>query len=299
MKKTILYLILLIVIVVGVLYLLKNPNNSALNLVTDYKNATYKIDGKNVALINGVAEAESIPGSATKTVTKYFGNEVKKDLNGDGREDIAFILTQDPGGSGEFYYVVSALNMETGYIGSDAVLLGDRIAPQTTESGPGNSIIVNYMVRAQGEPMTAQPSVGKSIQLILDPETMQFGEVAMNFEGEADPSRMNLLMKTWKWVRTESKDGKKVEPKKDVFNLTFKADGTFSASTDCNSVGGKYMSTKSAITFSDTLSTLMFCEGSQESLFQPIVQGANDYEFTSKGELVIHLKSDGGKAYFK
>jgi len=45
--------------------------------------------------------------------------------------------------------------------------------------------VVNYAVRAPGEPMTARPSVGKSVWLKLDPQTMQFGEVVQNFEGES------------------------------------------------------------------------------------------------------------------
>jgi hypothetical protein len=174
-------------------------------------------DGQTVKLVNGVSEVESAPGSASKIVTKYFGNEVKKDLDGDDREDVAFIITQESGGSGTFFYVVAGLNTNDGYVGSQGVLLGDRIAPQTTESGPGKSIIVNYMERKLGEPMTTSPSMGKSIRLILDPASMQFGEVEQNFEGEADPSRMSLDMKTWNWIKAEYSDGKIVTPKKDLF----------------------------------------------------------------------------------
>ncbi|HEY4486176.1 MAG TPA: hypothetical protein VJB70_00370, partial [Candidatus Paceibacterota bacterium] len=65
------------------------------------------------------------------------------------------------------------------------VLLGDRIAPQTTERGEGRMVVVNYTERAYGEPMTASPSVGKNLWLLLDPKTLQFGEVVQNFEGES------------------------------------------------------------------------------------------------------------------
>ncbi|MES2006669.1 MAG: hypothetical protein V4436_01010 [Patescibacteria group bacterium] len=155
----------------------------------DYKNAEYIIDGQRVRLVNGEAQTEAAPGSASKVVTKYFGNEVKTDLDLDGREDVAFIVTQNSGGSGTFYYVVAALNTTRGYVGSEAILLGDRIAPQTSEvsQNPKHKgvIVVNYAERAAGEPMTTAPSVGKSIWLKLDPGTMQFGEVAQNFEGES------------------------------------------------------------------------------------------------------------------
>lgn len=160
----------------------------------DYKDAEYVIEGERVKLEDGVSETEAAPGSAAKVVTRYFGNEVRHDLDDDGREDVAFLITQETGGSGVFFYLVAALNTPDGYVGSHAFFLGDRIAPQTTEIDEGktsrgtnrqNVIVVNYAVRLPGEPFTARPSLGKSTWLKLDPATMQFGEVAQNFEGES------------------------------------------------------------------------------------------------------------------
>jgi len=155
----------------------------------DYRDAEYVIDGERVRLTNGVAETEVAPGSASKIVTRYFGNEVKSDLDGDGREDVAFILTQTGSGSGTFFYAVAALNTERGYVGSDGYLLGDRVAPQSTEVSPNprhiHVVVFNYADRAPGEPMTAQPSVGKSAYLKLDLASMQWGIVEPDFEGES------------------------------------------------------------------------------------------------------------------
>jgi putative hemolysin len=128
---------------------------------TSYQDATYLINGTSTTLVHGVAEVSAAPGSAAMVTTKYFGNEATGDLNGDGTPDVAFILTQDTGGSGTFYYVAAALATTTGYRGTNAVYLGDRIAPQTTEIKDGE-IIVNYATRAAGEPMSAAPSVGVS-----------------------------------------------------------------------------------------------------------------------------------------
>jgi hypothetical protein len=162
----------------------------------DYKNAAYVIDGRRITLNDGVAESEAAPGSAAKIVTRYFGNQVLHDLNGDGRQDAVFLLTQETGGSGVFYYVVAALDTERGFVGSQGVLLGDRIAPQTTEIGTNNIVTVNYADRAPGESFAIQPSVGKSLRLLLDADTLQFGEVVQDFEGEADPAVMKLDVKT-------------------------------------------------------------------------------------------------------
>ena len=226
MKKIFLTLSILVVIVITIGIYKFNFNNSgdivSNPVATDYKNATYSIGGYNVHLINGKSEIEIAPGSASKIITQYFGNEVVHDLNGDGRPDIAFLVTQTTGGSGVFYYVVTALNTEKGYVGSQGLFLGDRIAPQTTEIGKGNIIIVNYADRAVGESFAVQPSIGKSLYLLLDTTTMQFGEVVQNFEGEADPSKMTLDMKKWEWVKTIMNDGKITNPKKTgLFTLTF------------------------------------------------------------------------------
>lgn len=265
----------------------------------NFTDGTYTINGQKITLKNGVSKIEGAPGSASKIITQYFGNEVKHDFDGDGREDIAFILTQETGGSGIFYYVVVLLNTTNGPIGSNGILLGDRIAPQTTQidekSGRVNVIVVNYADRNPGEPMTTIPSLGKSIWLKLDQKTMQIGEVAQNFEGEADPAKMNLNMKTWNWVNTVYNDGKLIKPLSDNrFTITFKSDKTFSATTDCNTVGGEYSVNKNQISFSRMVSTLMYCENSQENDFTKMLENVTSYFFTSKGELIIELKYDSG-----
>ncbi len=145
--------------------------------VKDYKNIAYTIDDSSVTLTNGVSEMEAAPGSASKITTTYFGNEIRKDVDGDGSEDVVFLLTQNSGGSGTFYYVVAALNTPNGYVGTSAFLLGDRIAPQTTESGQGKSVVVNYADRAPGQPFTVAPSVGKTAHIILNPQTNEFVRV--------------------------------------------------------------------------------------------------------------------------
>jgi len=265
---------------------------------------TYTVNGQKITLKNGTSETPTVTSPASKIITKYFGNEVKHDLNGDGILDSVFIITQETGGSGIFYYVVARINATSGPIGSDAVLLGDRIAPQTTEIDESNEkvnvIVVNYAVRKAGEPMTTSPSVGKSIWLKLDTKTMQFGEVAQNFEGEADPARMTLDMKTWAWTKTLYSDDKLVTPKiTGKFTITFKKDGTFSATTDCNGVGGEYAVNKNQITFTSMMSTLMYCEGSQENEFRKMIEQTQSYMFTSKGEMVLLLKYDSGSVIFK
>lgn len=270
-------------------------------IASDPRNATYSIDGEPFTLVDGVAETETAPGSASKTVTRYFGNEVTLDLNDDGRDDSVFLLTQETGGSGTFYYVAAALNTEDGYVGSDTLFLGDRIAPQSTVRGQHKIVIVNYADRAPGEDFSVAPSVGNSIWLLFDPEYMQFGEVAQDFEGEADPSRMTLTMKTWKWEKITSVDHADVMPNDpDAFTLVFMDDGTFSATTDCNAMFGNYVTEEQNITFSDIAMTKKYCgEESQEQVFSSLLDEVHSYRFTSRGELIFDLKQDAGTAVFR
>lgn len=268
--------------------------------VLDYKNATYVIAGQVITLVNGFAETELAPNSASMVITRYFGNELFKDLNGDGRDDAVFLLTQETGGSGSFFYVVAALNTENGYVGSQALLLGDRITPQSTESGPGKQVIVNFVERGLDEPMTTPPSIGKSLHLILDPQSMQFGEVATDFEGEADPKVMALGMKPWVWQQAVYSDGKEIIPeKKDAFTLTFTDANTVVIATDCNTAGGTYIAENNTIEFSEFRTTRMYCEGSQETEFLKLLQETQSFHFTGRGELIFDLKYDSGIVKFR
>ena len=292
-----------IVLVIIIFLVSKKTTVPVSDTAAGYKNASYVIDGTSVTLINGVSSVAAAPGSASMITTRYFGNEVVHDFDGDGRLDVAFILTQNTGGSGTFYYVVAALNKTNGYVGSSAVLLGDRIAPQTTEMSQDPStpdvIVVNYADRKLEEAFSVQPSVGKSVWLKLDTKTMQLGTVAQKFEGEADPSTITLGMKTWNWVHTTYSNDTTVTPKTNKFALTLKSDKTFSATTDCNGVGGEYAVSGNKITFTKMMSTMMYCEGSQEQDYSKMLSQVQSYLVTSTGELVLVLNHDSGSMIFK
>jgi hypothetical protein len=165
-------------------------------LPTDTKNITFTISGERIALQNGVVEIPIIEGSASVRTVRYFGNEVEQDIDGDGDLDKVFLVIDNPGGSGTFFYVVGAINEGNGYSGTEAMLLGDRIAPQTTEAGENGLVLVNYADRAPGEPMNAIPTIGKSMWVKYETKTNSFGEVVQDFEGESASNakdKINLI----------------------------------------------------------------------------------------------------------
>ncbi len=149
------------------------------NFGADYKNLTYIIDGRAVTLKDGQAEMAAAPGSASKIITDYFGDVAVGDLNNDGATDTAFLLTQNTGGSSTFYYAVAALSAPQGFIGTNGVFLGDRIAPQTTEIR-NNVLIVNYADRKPNEAMTMAPSVGRSKYLVFDGKELTETPIVVN-----------------------------------------------------------------------------------------------------------------------
>lgn len=136
--------------------------------VFDPRNATYVIDGEQITLINGASERQAAPGSASKIVTRYFGNEASGDLNADGIPDSAFLLTQEGGGSGVFYYAVAVLPTSGGHKTTNTFFIGDRIAPQSTEIR-NQELYVNFAQRKAGEPMSAPPSEGATLLLKVTP----------------------------------------------------------------------------------------------------------------------------------
>ncbi len=147
-----------LVVIGGLVLIARYELRDTMHQVADYKNASYAIEGRSVTLASGIATIQEQEGGSVSEV-RYFGNEVVADFNEDSYSDVAFILTQSGSGSGTFYYLVVALGDEKGYRGTNAMFLGDRIAPQTTEFRDG-VIVVNFADRGVGEPMTARPSIG-------------------------------------------------------------------------------------------------------------------------------------------
>jgi heat shock protein HslJ len=241
---------------------------------------------------------EIILDSTSKIITSYFGNDFKYDLNKDGTEDILFILTQN-NNTAIMYYVVALLKNPNGVIGSQGFFLGNRILPQSIALDKDNTIVVNYFDRKQAENFNSAPSVSKSLHLSFDVNAMQFVDITGESNGEINIDTMALNTKTWNWVKTIYSDDTEVKPKIDKkFSITFKDDKTFSATTDCNNMGGEYLLKDNQISFSKMFSTKMYCENSQEDEFTKMINETQSYLFTPKGELVLVLKFDTGSVFF-
>ena len=294
MKKIIFYstvlpLSIIALIAVVLLYGARSAKfETPLTVKTDLKNFNVSLGGEVFTLVNGKAEKEYPGGGATKNIVSLFGEPAIGDLDGDGDADGALLLVNNPGGSGTFYYAVLVMNNDNKYIATNVLLLGDRIAPQTVEIHDGRAVY-NYAERPAGTSMIARNSEGKSLWIHYDKKSGNIGEWVKDFEGEADPARMSLGMKKWIWIKTEDGKGGVVTPKNvGDFGITFNKDGNITVDTDCNSMGGPYTTVADKLSFGDMFSTLMHCEGSQETEFGQTLREITSFKFTGKGELLLH-----------
>ena len=133
----------------------------------EVKNITVTLDGDTVTLRDGVSEKPAAPGSAAQNTVRIVGDPVMGDATGDGRADAALLLVNDPGGSGTFYYAVLAVDDDGSYRATNAVSLGDRIAPRGVEFTDGR-FIYRYLERKPGEPLAVAPSVEKRTAITVD-----------------------------------------------------------------------------------------------------------------------------------
>jgi heat shock protein HslJ len=264
-------------------------------------NAAYPLEPgeRPVQLSDGRAEVPAAPGSAAVVSTRVWGEPAMADLTGDGRDDAALFLVQERGGSGTFYYLAVAIREDDGFRGVDGVLLGDRIDPQRIDAD-GSRIVVRYLDRARGEAMAVPPSHPRERSFVYESAAQRLAVVARDFEGEADPARMRLTMKTWVWQRTQyNNDTVETPNAKDAFTIRFTDDQRVEITTDCNNMQGEYETDGNRLSFSMLLGTLMHCEGSQERVFATDLNGVTGYLFTGRGELVLELKYDTGSMIFR
>jgi hypothetical protein len=162
------------------------------SLGDDPLNSTYIIEGDEFALVDSKAEKEIVPGSASKIRINVFDANAKGDINEDGLDDTAVLLTYNAGGSGIFYYIAAAIQMEQGYKGTNAVFVGDRIAPQVTEIKEG-AVIVNYANRYPWESFATSPSVWASKYLFF--EEGELREIPR--ETLSQETAYNLVIENW------------------------------------------------------------------------------------------------------
>ncbi|MGB5626524.1 MAG: hypothetical protein WBM61_12365, partial [Woeseiaceae bacterium] len=129
--------------------------------------ATYSLNGLEVTLRDGRFDMPAAPGAAARISVSVFGPPVYGYLDDDQDMDAALILVHQGGGSGTFYEVAAAIADESGYRGTNAVLLGDRIVPKLVNI-QHRSIVAEFLDRKTSQPFSATPTVAVSRFAFLD-----------------------------------------------------------------------------------------------------------------------------------
>lgn len=113
------------------------------------------------------------------------------------------------------------------------------------------------------------------------------------------------LSGTWRWERTQMNDDTVITPQKaEAFTISFFTDeatgetNKVSGTTDCNGFFGSYFLQDNQITFNPLGSTMMYCEGSQESEFLGQIQSVNQFLMETPDQLVLLLPYDSGSMIF-
>lgn len=127
------------------------------------------------------------------------------------------------------------------------------------------------------------------------PETMPTDSGRMMGKLPADstppPQTSDIVGQTWVWERNIiGGDGVVPVAKPGKFSITFGTDGNVSGTTDCNGFGGEYkIGSDGIISFGPFMSTLMYCEGSQETDFTSSLAQATRMTTDADGNLVLIL----------
>jgi hypothetical protein len=133
-------------------------------------NCQYIVEGQVAVLKDGKEETTSQYGNQ-KVTTEIVGTPAVGDLNSDGQQDYAVVITQKTDGDvGVYYYAAVALADEkSGVIaGTVAVPLGDRIVIQDTAI-VNQAFRINYLDwKTDGDAVEAAPTQPVTKTFILD-----------------------------------------------------------------------------------------------------------------------------------
>src|SRR3989344_5874386 len=142
MKK----ILIVVVIIAALFYLFKDSKSEVKTTVPDNPDATFRPDPT-------LATFSGLEGEVTILEEKAYG-----DINGDQKPDTAVLLAESGGGSGVFIYAAAYVSGPVNYKGTNAVFLGDRIAPQSISIANG-AVTVRFLDRRDDEPYAAEPTV--------------------------------------------------------------------------------------------------------------------------------------------
>lgn len=168
--KNIIIILVIIILGGGLFYFLSHKQTANTPTTTETSNfapeassATFTIDDAPVTFSQGKSSVCEEPGFCMES--SILPNSASGDLNGDGKSDTAVFIEQSGGGSGTFIYAAAYVSGTVNYKGTNAVFLGDRIAPKSLSIGNG-VLTVTWLDRKSDEPFSSEPTVSTSKQFV-------------------------------------------------------------------------------------------------------------------------------------
>lgn len=151
-------------------------------------NATYSSDYSatgEITLVDGQAEEEIAPGSASKLVVTLIEPTAFGDLNGDGADDAAVLLASNSGGSGTFIDLHAVLNEKGEPVDAASTLLGDRIQVNSLTIEDGQ-IVVDMIAQGPNDPMCCPTQPVQRTYVLEGDELVLTQEVELPAEETAE-----------------------------------------------------------------------------------------------------------------
>lgn len=87
------------------------------------------INMNTVVAVDDSFQTASVIRAREKTAQQYFGTEATGDLNADGKDDVAFLISRNDDARGMLFYLSSALTTDLGKQGTNLIFLGDGVIP--------------------------------------------------------------------------------------------------------------------------------------------------------------------------
>ncbi len=140
-----------------------SPSDSHTPTISDgtLANLSYPIDVVStgfVTLEQGVYAEPAAPDSASMTRIELSPWTATGDLDDNGTNDVAVVLTVETGGTGTFFYLAVIVNEKGVPVAKATQYIGDRVIIETLSIDSGE-ITVGLKERAAGAPMTQNPDV--------------------------------------------------------------------------------------------------------------------------------------------
>jgi len=145
-------------------------SQSVAQAAQDPANAGYYIDGILYTLVNGELE-QPIEESTSVNKFKLLEFKATGDLNKDGTDDVAVVITNDAGGTGTFYYL-SIFTSGTPVV-ENTYNFGERVEVKDLTFTDGK-FQVTYLDRSPDQDMASEPSIEITTIAEMDQENTSF-----------------------------------------------------------------------------------------------------------------------------